>query len=138
MLQQLQAMPSQQFEQLIAQVVEKLGYKATAMHSTLDGGVEVEAVRPYGMPNQRALIVVRRYAGTLRVGAVQDLVDKRAAHPGTTDAMLITTGKIAQPARDLADSEGIGLLDGEQLAGILRRFDIYKGSEPTGPPGTQR
>jgi restriction endonuclease Mrr len=128
-------MPSGQFEQLIAQVVEKLGYKAAAMHSTLDGGVEVEAVRPYGMPTQPVLITVRRYSGTLRAGAVQELVDKLAAHPGATGAMLITTGKIAQPARDLAESKGIASLDGEQLVGMLRRFDIYRGPEPTPPPG---
>ena len=124
MPQELQTMPSQQFEELIRQVVEKLGYRATAIHSTLDGGVEVEAVRPYGMPTEGALIVVRRYSGTIRVGAVQELVDKLAANPRTTNAVLITTGRIAQPARDLAEREGIALLDGEQLVEMLRRFAI--------------
>lgn len=108
----------EQFEAAVARAfARRVGYEARQTPFQKDGGWDVELLRD----GKRTLVECKRYAATQTVGRplMQKLhsamVTERAA-----GAIMVTTGRISEPALAFAEQQGIVTFDGGQTTQLFR------------------
>lgn len=111
-----------EFEVLVTELLTALGFEAEKTGKTGDGGVDVEGtLDAYGFARADLKIQAKRYKPGNAVDhkAVKEF---RASVPDKAQGAFVTTSAYTKKAREEAEREGfkrIGLIDGEQLVGIL-------------------
>lgn len=73
MLHLLSEIPSDEFERLIGQLVERMGYENKATRYSRDGSVYFVATRHGAPPTHSFLIQVKRHHATVDLGTVRNL-----------------------------------------------------------------
>jgi len=97
--QELLALDSRQFEELVAEIWRKLGYQTELTARTKDGGRDIVAVRKFEV-NVRFLIECKRYSPSHKVGVelVRALYGV-TAHEKATKGILATTSTFTRGAK---------------------------------------
>lgn len=121
----LRGMKPQDFEQYIAGLFSRLGYKAEAVGQSHDGGIDVVIEKD----NIKSYIQCKKFiTSEVPVGAVRDfygaLVDRLANGKG----YFITTNKFTLEAEKFAESKPIELIDSFKLVNYIRMAE--KNSRP--------
>jgi HJR/Mrr/RecB family endonuclease len=114
-LEQMAAMPDDEFEELIAQFFRARGNHAEVVGGIGDHGIDIIVT---GWDGTRAIVQCKRFGRERWVGEpqVRDLYGT-FVHDGEADkAYLITTGFFSDAAREWAQGKPIVLMDGERLA----------------------
>jgi restriction system protein len=110
----------EQFEHLIRQLFESMGYQARTTQRSHDGGVDVYAWRPDAVLGGIAIIQAKRYRRPIGRGPVHELyglvIDK-----GASKGILVTTSRFTSGAEEAARGKPIELYDGSYLRGLLQR-----------------
>jgi hypothetical protein len=130
-----------EFEQLVAELLESLGYKDVRLCAPgRDGGVDVTAYFEHPIAIERVIVQCKRYSPPQKVGEpiIKQLltdVDLKQASRG----LIVTTSRLTLPARLLVESvrHRLSHIEGDELVRRLIQFRP-PGPEPAPRPGGLR
>jgi restriction system protein len=93
-----------QFEELVADLLQDMGYEVTLTQQTRDGGKDILAVQKTPIGNILCLVDAKRYkeSAKIGVGMVRTLLGTLVTH-GATKAMLATTATYSKDARKMEE-----------------------------------
>jgi HJR/Mrr/RecB family endonuclease len=112
LLQWLRGMQPSEFEDYIADLFKKLGYKTEVTGGSHDQGVDVIAKKD----NIEHYIQCKKFITSIvSVGAVRDFYGATADHLARGKGYFITTNKFTLDAEKFADDKPIELIDGYKL-----------------------
>ncbi|WP_283402365.1 restriction endonuclease [Halorubrum sp. DM2] len=130
LLTQLRMLESHEFEKLIADIWEYMGWDTTITDRSRDGGIDVIARKnlPFA---QKQLIQTKRYAKGNKIGVpdVQQYsslyLDKSPDRDVDADVVaLVTTSSLTRPARKKAAEYNLRIVDGETLTQMIVDWDL--------------
>ncbi|MDQ2883108.1 MAG: restriction endonuclease [Actinomycetota bacterium] len=127
LLDMLKTMPPDAFERLTQRLLREAGFtNVLVTGGSGDGGIDGTGVyRAMRLMSFPVYFQCKRYSGTVGPSKVRDF---RGAMVGRGDkGLLITTGTFTADARAEATRDGappIDLVDGDQLAELLREFEL--------------
>ena len=111
----LLAMEPATFEQFVAQLFRRKGYKVKIRGQKGDLGVDLELIQPSG---KQAIVQCKRYQNSIDPKIVRELYGT-LVHEQVSHAFLVTTAEISAAAREWADQKPITLIDGDTLVEII-------------------
>jgi hypothetical protein len=118
------------FEDLVEQLVKKMGFVVEERKLTADGGIDIFAKNYEPIFEGTYVIQCKRYTHKVGVSAVRDLygaVHSKNANKG----ILITNSTFAKPAIDFALNKQLELIDGEKLHGLLQKYKVLEPEKGT-------
>lgn len=120
-----------QFEQAVRDILAGLGWKVTVTGGPGDLGADIKGRNHNG---ESVVVQAKQYDDEARVGApvVQALIGARTIHR-VARAMLITTATFTAPALRLARSQGIDLVDRDQLVDLAHQSLSRSNTAPAAP-----
>jgi hypothetical protein len=118
-LGQLMTLPPREFEMVVRNLFIQAGYQADTTPITGDQGVDLFLYKG----GLKAVVQCKRYKGTVGQPVVRDLYGSML-HYQASEAYLVTTGNISNPARDWAQGKPIHLIDGFELINFIREMRI--------------
>jgi hypothetical protein len=104
------------FERHVASTFEQLGYRVSLTRRVGDQGIDVIAERG----DERMGIQCKRTTETVSNGAVQEAYAGKA-HYNCTSSAVVSLGGFTAPARSLASTTGVQLLDGNAYADLFHK-----------------
>ena len=102
------------FEQYVANLFRKKGYKVTVRGRSGDHGVDLEIMNG---GNRNAIVQCKRYRNPVGPDVVRELFGTMI-HERVHHAFLVTTAEISPAARDWAGGKPMTLIDGATLVKI--------------------
>jgi Holliday junction resolvasome RuvABC ATP-dependent DNA helicase subunit len=113
-----------QFERLVAELLEKMGFRAEMTKTTGDGGIDIEAVLDKPFVGGRFLIQCKRFAPDSLVGSpmVREFYGAVTADRKAFKGILITTSGFTSQALEFASELPIELIDGVRLGEMLSLY----------------
>lgn len=122
-IERILELSSQEFEELIAEILPGLGFDDTTRVGRVgDRGIDVRGtLKIYDLATVDLTVQVKRYQQTRTINA-KDIRDFRGAVPQNSQAAFVTTARFNKKAREEAVRQGfkrVGLVDGRQLIDIL-------------------
>jgi restriction system protein len=108
------------FENLVAELFQGMGFEVMTTERTGDGGVDVRAMDPDPIRGGKLVIQVKRYRHTIPPALVRELYGTML-HEGATKGILVTTAEFGPGARQFAEGKPLALIGGRQLADLLSR-----------------
>lgn len=132
LIEQMQALTPQRFEQLILDLLAKMGYgggdlsNARLTSTTGDGGID-GIIHEDALGLDAVFIQAKRYATGNIVGrpAIQQFIGSLTGE-GATKGVFVTTSDFSREARDYLRrvQHRVALIDGQQLAGLMIRHRV--------------
>lgn len=117
LLRWLRGLHPSEFEEYIADLFSRLGYKAQAVGKSHDGGIDVIVAKD-GVTNY---IQCKKFiTSQVSVGAVRDFYGALADHLANGKGYFITTNKFTLEAERFAEDKPIELVDGYALIRYIR------------------
>jgi len=117
LLQWLRGMKPAEFEDYVADLFTRLGYKAEAVGASHDGGVDV-VIQKDGV---KGYIQCKKFiTSEVTVGDVRDFYGTLADHLTNGKGYFITTNKFTLEAEKFADDKPIELIDGYKLIRYIK------------------
>lgn len=111
---EIEQMNGIEFEEFIANLYSKAGYKVTLTKKTGDQGADIIVEK-----NKISVAIqTKRYKGNVGNKAVQEIVSAMKFYDCDL-AMVITTGNYTNAAIELAKSNGVKLINGEKLDDLI-------------------
>jgi len=126
----LSHMNGHQFEDLVEQLIKKMGFLVEERKLTADGGVDVLATSYEPIFKGKYVIQCKRYTHKVGESIVRDLygvVHSKNANKG----ILITNSTFTKKAIDFARNKQLELMDGEKLRSLLIKYEITKPKQRT-------
>jgi Holliday junction resolvasome RuvABC ATP-dependent DNA helicase subunit len=113
-----------EFERLIRVVLAKMGFTAEMTKASGDGGIDIEATLDRPIVGGRYLIQCKRFSHENLVGSptIREFYGAVVADRKAVKGVLITTSAFTAHAREFAAGLPIELIDGENLATLLRQY----------------
>jgi len=128
----LRRMKPSEFEDYIADLFSRLGYKTRAVGQSHDGGIDVIAEKD-GITNY---IQCKKFiTSQVPVGAVRDFYGALADHLANGQGYFVTTNKFTLEARKFTEDKPIELVDGFELIRYIQM--AKKDEEPNAKPVSQ-
>lgn len=109
-LEQLREMHPVEFEEFIATVFDRKGYRVETTSRVADEGIDLIVRKA----DRVGIVQCKRYKGNVGQPIVRDLYGVMI-HNRADEAFLITTGQISLPARTWREDKPIHLIDGAKL-----------------------
>ena len=109
-LEQLREMHPVEFEEFIATVFDRKGYRVERTPRVADEGIDLIVRKA----DRVGIVQCKRYKGNVGQPIVRDLYGVMI-HNRADEAFLITTGQISLPARTWRETKPIHLIDGAKL-----------------------
>src|SRR6266571_6074363 len=119
----LLTMDPTEFEQLVTELLRRMGLRAQRTGRSGDGGVDCEATDDRPIVGGKVIVQVKRYAATVPPTVVRDLFGTVHA-TGATKGVLVTTSGFGPEARAFAQDKPLELIDGLQLNALLRQYNL--------------
>ncbi len=117
LLQWLRGMKPSEFEDYIADLFARLGYKAKAVGASHDGGVDV-IVEKDGV---KCYVQCKKFiTSEVTVGDVRDFYGALADHLSNGKGYFITTNKFTLEAEKFAEDKPVELIDGYKLIRYIK------------------
>ena len=118
----------QEFENLVADLYQKMGYQVKVTPPSRDHGVDVYAKHQSDSGAQSLAIQCKHYpTGVVGVEHVRSLYGVIQAQPDLTKGVLCTSGHFSQECRKFAEDKRIDLFDGERLKILLAKYGLLVG-----------
>lgn len=117
---ELQEMTGREFEQFVAKLWKKQGWRTRVTSGSGDRGIDVVARRRN--PSKKCLIQAKRYAGGNKVGAreVREYAGLYRQESDVDEVVVVTTSSFTKQAREVAGKSGVTLVDGSELRRKIR------------------
>lgn len=123
-----------EFEQYVARLFRRRGYKVKLRGRSGDLGVDLEVRNGMG---KRAIVQCKRYRSTIGPSVVRELygtlIHERVAH-----GFLVTTAGISDAAREWAQGKPLTLIDGETLVRVATMLQGSRGAGEQRGGGTEK
>jgi|GEM_PF-196695 len=113
-----------EFEHLIKQIYQKMGYKAEVTSGSRDGGVDVIARKYTGMHGEEVAIIQCKHYKSQKVGVghMRELIGAwKTDYPYADNAVMITSGEFSSDAIEIARKSRIILKDGMDVRQLYAR-----------------
>jgi restriction system protein len=107
-----------EFEALITNLFQKMGYETRLTRSSRDGGVDCVAYKLDSIIRVKVVIQAKRYKDTVGVSAVRDLYGT-VMNEGASQGILITTSGFGKASFEFAENKPLDLFSGSQLLALL-------------------
>ena len=119
-------MSGAEFEQLVQELVQKMGFEAQLTKASGDGGIDIIAYSNQPFLEGKYIIQCKRYNANSRIGEppLRDLygvVMSERANKG----ILVTTSYFTTSATKFAENKPIELIDGEKLISLLSKYGLH-------------
>ncbi|WP_405019635.1 restriction endonuclease [Kitasatospora sp. NBC_00070] len=111
------------FEELIAELFRRRGFRTRTTARSGDQGVDVIAEDPDPVTGGQIVIQAKRYRRTVDPTAVRDL-DATRVHHGATKGILVTTSGFGPDSYRWVEGKPLTLVDGPMLVGLLREHGL--------------
>ncbi len=123
----LDALSGIEFEGLITQLLERMGFRAEMTKASGDGGVDVVATLDHPVTGGRYLIQCKRYAPDSPVGAatVREFYGVLTADRRAVKGILITTSGFTAQALEFAGGLPLELIGRGQLQRLLDQHGLH-------------
>jgi restriction system protein len=112
-----------EFENLIANLFDQMGFETKLTRSRRDGGVDVVAFDTRPVLGGKVVIQAKRYMNVVGVSAVRDLYGTMI-NEGANKGLLVTTSGYGPDAFEFAKDKPIELMDGGQLLYLLEQVGV--------------
>ncbi|MDQ0255618.1 restriction system protein [Evansella vedderi] len=109
-----------EFEEYLAYMFTKLGYKAKKTRNTGDYGADV-VLKKDGI---KTVVQAKRYKNKVGIDAVQQIVGSKSYYKADK-AMVVTNSTLTGPAYKLAKVNGVEVWDREKLIYELSKFNTH-------------
>ncbi|MGA2986460.1 MAG: restriction endonuclease [Terriglobia bacterium] len=121
-----------EFERLVSQLLERMGFRAEMTKASGDGGVDVVANLDQPFSGGRYLVQCKRYAPDSTVGAatVREFYGALNADRRAIKGILITTSAFTAQATEFAEGLPIELIARDKLQELLGRHGLLQASIP--------
>lgn len=122
----LRLMPWRDFEKLLAQILERLGYEVELSRGTKDGGVDVVAIKTLDFGPHRYLLQAKRWSHAVGVAPVRELLGNHH-HYGASKSCLAVTSRFTSEAWHLAETHKweLELKDHDRILDLVKRAAEY-------------
>jgi restriction system protein len=107
-----------EFEQLVANLFERIGIEAKLTRSHRDGGVDVIGFDKRPLLGRKVVIQAKRHRHTVGVSAVRDLYGTMQ-HEGANEGILVKTAGYGPDAFTFASDKPVHPIDGGGLLYLL-------------------
>jgi restriction system protein len=111
------------FEELLVELLRRMGFRAERTGRTGDGGVDCEAYDDRPVVGGKIIVQAKRYSSTVAPSVVRDLFGTVHAK-GATKGVLITTSGFGPESRAFAQDKPLELIDGMALEALLTQYDL--------------
>jgi restriction system protein len=111
------------FEQLVAELMRRMGLRTEHPGMTGDGGVDCVAYDDRPVVGGKVIVQVKRYANTVNPSVVRDLFGTVHA-VGASKGVLVTTSGFGPESRAFVQGKPLELIDGVQLETLLRQYGL--------------
>jgi restriction system protein len=112
-----------EFENLVANLFDRMGLETKQTRSHRDGGVDAVAFDKRPVLGGKVVIQAKRYKNTVGVAAVRDLYGTML-NEGANKGILVTTSGYGPDAFNFAKDKPIELIDGGGLLYLLQQVGI--------------
>lgn len=112
-----------EFENLISNLFEQIGFNTKQTRSSRDGGVDAIAFDPRPILGGKVVIQAKRYKNVVGVSAVRDLYGTMI-NEGANKGILVATSHYGPDAYEFAKDKPIELIDGSGLLYLLEQQGI--------------
>lgn len=130
LLDQLIALDPYDFEKLVGDVWEYMGWNATVTQRSADRGKDIVARKELPFP-QKQLIQVKKYSQSNKVSIeeVQQYgslyLDNSSSRDVDADVVaIVTTSSLTRPAQQKAQEIGVRVVDGGKLTQMILEWDL--------------
>jgi restriction system protein len=112
-----------EFENLVSNLFEQIGFQAKQTRSSKDGGVDAIAFDPRPILGGKVVVQAKRYKNVVGVSAVRDLYGTMI-NEGANKGILVATSHYGPDAYEFAKDKPIELIDGGGLLYLLEQQGI--------------
>jgi restriction system protein len=112
-----------EFENLVSNLFEQIGFQAKLTRSSKDGGVDAVAFDPRPILGGKVVIQAKRYKNVVGVSAVRDLYGTMI-NEGANKGILVATSHYGPDAYEFARDKPIELIDGSGLLYLLEQQGV--------------
>lgn len=119
----LNTLGGHEFEDLVEQLLIKMGFQTEGRKPSADGGIDIVAVSSQPLVSGRYIIQCKRYTSSVSSPIIRDLygvVNASNANKG----VLITTSSFTSDAIEFARDKPIELIDGVKLMDLLEKNSL--------------
>ena len=121
-LQNIAAIPWEEFEHLVANIIEKQfangGMEVKVTRSSREGGVDAVLFDPDPIKGGKYILQAKRYTNTVNPSAVRDLY-ATVINEGANRGILLTTSSFGPDSYEFCKDKPITLINGNELLGIF-------------------
>jgi superfamily II DNA or RNA helicase len=115
----------QQFERLITNLYEKMGYQVKLTPQTRDQGIDIYAKRVSESGTESLAIQCKHYPnGTVGVEHARSLYGVIQDQPSITRGVLITTGSFSRECKEFTKGKRLELFNVNYVCGLLEKYGI--------------
>jgi restriction system protein len=117
----LLTMDAFEFERLVKDLFDRMGYRAWRTQSSRDFGIDAVAVREDPVTPVECLIQTKRYRHRVGPEVVRELIGVLQVHPGATHGVLVTTSWLSDKARQSARAQRIRTIEHAELTSLIKQ-----------------
>lgn len=108
-----------EFEELITNLFEKIGFETRLTQASRDGGVDCVAFDTRPIVGGKVVIQAKRYKDVVGVSAARDLYGT-LVNEGANKGILVTTSHFGKATYDFCKGKPIEMIDGQALLYLLK------------------
>lgn len=122
MLQKLRKAKPFDFEHLIADLWEQMGYQSDVMQQSNDKGIDVKAIDQLG---EKYLIQAKRHGSDTTISGpqIREYSGLYLQEDGVDRVYVVTTNKFTSQAKQIAEEVDVKLINGDQLVRLIKQHD---------------
>lgn len=123
-ISQIDRLSGVEFENLLKNVFERLGYNVSLTKSSHDYGADLIISKG----KQSAVVQAKCYAGTVGIKAIQEIISSKN-HYGAKDLIVATNNTFSRDAIALATENDVKLIDRQVLADLIEKTKVKVATE---------
>jgi len=112
-----------EFEDIVEQLIQKMGFITAERSRGADGGIDILAINEQPLFQGKYVIQCKRYSGNVGVAYVRDLygvVHSKNANKG----ILITNSDFTAQSIRFSEDKQIELINGDRLLSLLNQYEL--------------
>jgi superfamily II DNA or RNA helicase/HJR/Mrr/RecB family endonuclease len=115
----------QEFEIIVSQLYNKMGYNIKLTQQSKDGGIDIYAKRVSESGSEYLAIQCKHYPNSVvNVEQVRALYGVVQSEPQLTKGVLVTSGRFSRECKEFARGKRIELFDRDYLLGLLGKYEL--------------